>query len=160
TVRQATPEVRWVDMATGRLSKAWPLPKGFRVCGFSRDGRLALLGNGEAFHLWDLSHRWELRTFEGKGQLGLDVLAYFSPDAKVVATAICVNHIPGLVRVWDVGSGRQLWESGKLGAPRGQWILGFLPDREALVVKEENNRINLRDCASGQILRSFPTMEV
>ena len=43
TALTSTPdEVRWVDLATGRLTHTWPLPKGYAACGFSPDGgRLA-----------------------------------------------------------------------------------------------------------------------
>jgi RNA polymerase sigma factor (sigma-70 family) len=152
-------EVRWVDMATGRLTDSWPLPRGWAVCGFSPDGRLALLTDRKTLRLWDLTARKELRTFEGKGGLGSEIYAYFARDGQTVATAMCVNGIPGLIRVWDVDTGRELWHEGKLGSPAGPSVLGFLPDGETLVlIGTWSNRVSLRDRATGRERRSFATM--
>ena len=63
-------EVRWVDKLTERTTATWPVPKGFRVCGFSADARLMLLTDSltdsqtdhRTLRLWDLSARKELRA--------------------------------------------------------------------------------------------------
>jgi RNA polymerase sigma factor (sigma-70 family) len=81
-------EVRWVDIASGRLLKSWPLPKGstvagleqgITVAGFSPDGRLVLLGDDKGVHLWDLtSRKWLCER-------GARISARFAADGKVVA---------------------------------------------------------------------------
>jgi RNA polymerase sigma factor (sigma-70 family) len=155
-------EVRWVDMTTGRLTDSWPLPRGYSVCGFSPDGRLALLRDDKVLRLWDLTARKELREFRGRDELGGQVLATFAPDGRVVATNSGVNYNSGLVRLWDVDTGRELWQDGVLGFPdpdRGLIVLGFLADDETLVVIERPEyRVSLRDRATGRERRSFATM--
>jgi RNA polymerase sigma factor (sigma-70 family) len=159
-------EVRWVDMAAGRLKDSWPLPEGQRVIGFSADGRLALLGDGsdgrdfKALRLWDLLARKEVREFRGKGKLGSQIEAIFSPDSQAVATNSGVNMNPGLVRVWDVAAGRELWQEGVMGFwDRGLTLLGFLADGETLVALDRAPyRVSLRDRTTGRERRSFATM--
>jgi RNA polymerase sigma factor (sigma-70 family) len=148
-------EVRWVDMATGRLRDVWPLPEGYVVCGFSQDGRLAVLGNGQTLSLWDLMARRELRRLQAKGQPTAKVRAYFSPQTKTVAAEIDAYGSQRRLRVWDVASGRQRWEQRAPGEEAWLSVIGFLPDGETLVVLDTNRRIILRDSATGQVRRSF-----
>ena len=149
-------EVRWVDQRAGKLIDSWPLPRGQLVCGFSEDGRMVLLSDGQRLHLYDLKTRDELRLFEDRGELGSRVEAHFSPDGRTVATALCVNFIPGLIRVWDVGSGKQLWQEGEIGSPRGRKILGFLEDGKTLALMDESDhRVSVRDRATGVERRAF-----
>src|SRR5439155_17649599 len=105
---------------------SWTLPKGYVVCGISPDGRWALLRKGETdelktFHLWDLTARKELRTFQGKGDLSDEAYALFSPDGKVVATnsGLSGRGNTWLVRVWDLASGRELWQEGSMDPNEG-----------------------------------------
>jgi RNA polymerase sigma factor (sigma-70 family) len=153
-------EVRWVDMATGRVIDTWRLPKGFTAAGFSPDGRLAVLHDKETIRLWDLAARKEVRTFRGKGPVGHQVYALFAPDGKVVVTDSGVNYNTGLVRVWEIATGREMWQEGVMGdAYGGLSPVGFLPDGETLVVQDKaDNRISLRDRATGKERRSFATM--
>src|SRR5438270_8333229 len=46
-------EVRWLDADSGRVTNSWALPAGFTLCGFSQDGRLALLTDQKTLRLWD-----------------------------------------------------------------------------------------------------------
>jgi RNA polymerase sigma factor (sigma-70 family) len=153
-------EVRWVDVGTGRVVRSWPLPTGCTVCGFSPDGRRAVLSDRKTLRLWDLSARRELRMFRGKGSLGMEISARFAPDGEVIVTNSGVNLNPGLVRVWDVASGRELWQEGVMGFwTRGLWPLGFLADGKTLVVVDKSScRVGLRDRTTGRELRSFATM--
>jgi RNA polymerase sigma factor (sigma-70 family) len=161
TALTSTPnEVRWVDMTTGRLMESWPLPKGLSVCGFSPDGQRALLCDGKVLRLWDLTARKELRQFQGKGELGKQVEVAFAPDGRVVATNSGVNYNSGLVRAWDVATGRQLWQEGVMGFwEQGLTLLGFLDDDKTLVVIDRATyRVSLRDRATGRERCSFATM--
>jgi RNA polymerase sigma factor (sigma-70 family) len=154
-------EVRWVDGATGRRLDSCPLPRDGKVCGFSPDGRLALLFDGKSLRLWSLTARKELRTFQAKGRLGLHIdEVHFAPDGKLVATNSGVNLNPGLVRVWEIATGQELWQEGVMGFyDRGLYPLGFLPDGQTLVVLDRSsNRISLRDRTTGRERRSFATM--
>lgn len=153
-------EIRWLDLATDRLIQSWPLPKGFAVGGFSPDGRLLLLSDRKTLRLWDITARKELRTLHAKGDLGTEVYARFTDDGKFVAVNSAVNWNPGLLRVFDVATGTQLWQDGSMGFGfQGLWDLGFLPDDRTLVILDyADNSISLRDGTTGQKLRSFDTL--
>jgi RNA polymerase sigma factor (sigma-70 family) len=160
-------EVCWVDADTGRTRNSWMLPRGLVAAGFSPDGQLALLHDGKrSLQLWDLTTRSKVRTFEDQGDLtlvpesrGADVSVVFSPDARTVLTTMSVNSVPGLLRAWDVATGRQRWHEGKLGLFGGWRVMGFLPDSKTLVLLAyHGNRVSLRDAATGKESRSFPTL--
>ena len=109
-------EVRWADVESGRVTKAWPLPKAQVFCGFSPDGPLAMLTDKAALHLWDLTTRKELRTLNvNENQLRGSTDAFFTPDGKIAATLHGVNFNPGLVLVWDLDTGQKLWQEGVMG---------------------------------------------
>src|SRR5207244_3843748 len=117
TALTSTPnEVRWVDMTTGQMTDSSPLPKGQRVIGFSPDGRLALLLDDKVLRLWDLTARKELRELRGNCERGR-VEATFAPDGQVVVTHSNFNGygVPWLIRVWDVATGRELWQDSVEG---------------------------------------------
>jgi RNA polymerase sigma factor (sigma-70 family) len=153
--------VRWVDNATGRLKESWPLPKGQHVLGFSHDGQLALLGDDGSLHLWDLVARKELRALEGKGEPGR-AGAIFSPDGSVVAAhSDDTIRRQGLVRVWDIVTGRKLWQESMVTGfwDNGLTLVGFPPDCRTLVLLDNSsNRVSLRDRDTGQELHSFATL--
>jgi RNA polymerase sigma factor (sigma-70 family) len=153
-------EVRWVDFATGRTIDTWQLPKGLTACGFSDDGRFALITDSKTISLWDLPARKEIRAFQAKDDFGQEIFALFAHDGKVVATNHGVNMNAGLMRLWDVATGKQLWQKGRMGFHNiGVSPLGFLADGETLVVRDwSNNRISLRDRTTGKERRSFDTM--
>ncbi len=148
-------EVRWVDLASGRLLKSWPLPKGLTVAGFSADGRLTLLTDQKAFQLWDLTSRKLLRTFDAPSERASRTLVHFASDGKVVA----VTRANGLVRVFDMATGRQLWHEGVIGSVLSTFPLGFLPDRKTVLFRHDKETITLvlRDRSTGRVLRSFET---
>src|SRR5262249_7928561 len=75
-------EVRWVEMAKGRVIQKWALPKGQSFCGCSRDGKLIVLRADEGLAVWDSGARKELRKLEVKGSLGSETAICFSPDGK------------------------------------------------------------------------------
>jgi WD40 repeat protein len=152
-------ELHWMDATTGRITESWPVPKGLTVCGFAPDGRLALFADDATLRLWDLTTRKELRVFESKGKLGRLVHAAFAPDGQIVVTEVSGHYAPGPVCIWEVKTGRQLWELGKLGAYTEQSVVGFLADGQTVVFRDlANNRVSLRDRMTGRELRSFDTM--
>jgi len=107
-------EVRWVEMATGRLMRSWALPKGQSVSGFSQDGKKALLHDSDNFHLWDLESYKEVKRFSNKDKLGF-IQAMFDQDGKMVATYDGAGHNPGNLRLWDIENGRDLWQEEMTG---------------------------------------------
>ncbi len=153
----ASEQVFWIDGDTGRFRDAWTVPRGREVAGFSPDGRLVLLHErSRSLQLWDLTTRRQVRTLQDPGRLDTEVLATFSPDGRTVATIIAVNGIPGLLRVWDVATGRPRWQEGKFGQPRGAWVMGFQPDSRVVVLLDHSEgRVRLRETATGKEVRSF-----
>ncbi len=147
--------VFWVDADTGRTRSTWALPEGLLFAGFSSDGRLAVLHDGKrSLQLWDLITRKKIQTFEDSGELANDVWAAFSPDGRTVLTTIAVNGIPGLLRVWDVDTGRQRWHEGERAVPDGWRVAGILPDSRAVVLLGHLDvRVSLRDLATGKEMR-------
>jgi WD40 repeat protein len=105
--------------------------------------------------------RKELQTPKAnKDQLRGPTEALFTSDGKIAATVHGVNFNPGLVVVWDLDTGQQLWQEGVMGFfDRGLWPLGFLPTGETLVVLDKaTGRISLREAATGKERRAFDTM--
>jgi len=152
--------IRWVDMTTGKLADSWPLPKGHQCRGLSPDGRLAVLYNESAMSLWDLTARKHLRVLRHQGAYSTPTESYFSPDGKLLAVHSGTGHLPGLARVFEIVTGRELWREGTPGDPnRGFWPLGFLNDDKTLVgLDVPSNEARLRDRETGKVLRSFATM--
>jgi WD40 repeat protein len=162
-------EILWVEADSGRTRSSWTLPQGLLAAGFSFDGRLAVLQDGErSLQLWDLITRKKVRTFADVGELGGNVSATFSPDGRTVLMTTVINRFPGmggsgsgpgLLRAWDTSTGRQLWHEGKPGTPSWWRIAGFLPDSRAVVlVGRGDGRVSLRDLATGNEKRSFATL--
>jgi RNA polymerase sigma factor (sigma-70 family) len=153
-------EIRWVDMTTGKLADSWPLPKGHQCRGLSPDGRLALLFDESAMSLWDLTTRKQLRVLRHQANYSTPTETYFSQDGKLLAVHSGTGHVPGLARVFDIATGRELWHAGNPGDPnRGFWPLGFLNDNKTLVGLDiPSNEVLLRDRQTGKVLRSFATM--
>jgi RNA polymerase sigma factor (sigma-70 family) len=153
-------DVFWVDADTGRVKDTWPLPRGLFAAGFSPDGRLAVLHDGErSIQLWDLGTRRKIRTFEDQGQLANDVSARFAPDGRTVVTTISISGNPGLLRAWDVATGRQRWSEGKRGLSGGWRLAGFSPDSRAIVLLGHHDvRVSMRELATGKQTRSFATL--
>jgi hypothetical protein len=78
-------EFRWTDAESGRAIDCWTPPKGLEISGVSADGRLALLVDDKALHIWDLSIRREIRTIPDVNRLrGFMSAALFSPDSRHV----------------------------------------------------------------------------
>jgi WD40 repeat protein len=153
-------EVHWVELATRRPIKIWPLPRSHSVCGFSHDGELTVLHEGQNLAVWDLTARKELKRLEVRGDLGLQFAAYFSPDKELIAGSSSGRHGPGLVRVWELATGKELWQEGVLDTEhRGLELLGFLNDQQTLVVLDKSsNHMSLRARATGKERLWFVTM--
>src|SRR5262249_23064342 len=88
-------EVRWVEMAKGRVIDKWTLPQGQSFCGCSRDGKVIVLRADEGLAVWDAGARKELRKLEVKGSLGSGTAICFSSDGKLMAGTSAANAKPG-----------------------------------------------------------------
>src|SRR5262249_61675991 len=71
------------------------------------------------------------------------------------------NAKPGLVRAWDLSTGKELWQAGTMGFDdRGFRVLEFLSDGQSLVLFDRStNHITVRDRVSGTQRREFATMQ-
>ena len=78
------PSVRFWDVKTGRLLRAWKMPSNsvYRIA-FSPDGK-TLATASDVVRLWDIETGQERTTFEGHTHLVWDVA--FSPDGRALAT--------------------------------------------------------------------------
>src|SRR5262249_51829440 len=154
-------EVRWVEMAKGRVIDKWTLPQGQSFCGCSRDGKVIVLRADEGLAVWDAGARKELRKLEVKGSLGSGTAICFSSDGKLMAGTSAANAKPGLVRAWDFSTGKELWQAGTVGFDdRGFRVVEFLSDGQSLVLFDQStNHITVRDRLSGTQRRKFAIMQ-
>lgn len=153
-------EVQWVDTDTGRITETWRVPGKVCVCGFSPDGSRVLVCDDRVFRLWDLAARKQIRSFEPTGEPDSRYRAVFSHDGKLVATCECTVSDQcdfGMVRVWDVHTGKPLWSVGKSGE-LGHWLIGFVPNNTLLALLEVRGmQMTMRDCTTGRVVRKFAT---
>jgi RNA polymerase sigma factor (sigma-70 family) len=156
--------IYWREAETWKEIDRWDVPSGMKVKGVSPDGKRVLLADDKTLQLWDAASRKLIRTFHGKtdGETTEGWSPSFPPDDKTIVTLHGVNMNPGLVRVWDVASGKELWHEGKMGFWNdGIWPLGFRDDGRTLVVlHRKDNTISLRDLRTGREQRSFSTMPI
>jgi len=86
---------------TGRLIETIPFPARHSNLAWSPDGRLLAAGAlAPAFWVWDLEERSQRTEFNEQTTAVHDLA--FTPDSHDLVTA----HDDGIVRVWDVASGR------------------------------------------------------
>jgi RNA polymerase sigma factor (sigma-70 family) len=129
------------DSALARLGTIrWQ--HGFFILGlaYSPDGKkIAAVGGGRAFTLWDAATGKELHQFPNRtASCGVA----FSPDGKLLATA---GDESG--RLWDVASGkelRQLKAAGTLNA------IAFAPDGKTLATAGRDGAVRLWDSGTGE----------
>src|SRR5205814_7950705 len=89
---------------------------------FSPDGKLlATTGDDSAIHLWDPATGKEVRKWDvgGSGNVA------FSPDGKVIATAI-----GAAVRRWEVATGKEIGASRD--HHRAVFVLRWSPDGKTM----------------------------
>lgn len=100
-------EFCWTDAESGREIDRWTPPAGQEISGVSTEGRLALLVDNKALHIWDLTVRREVRTIPDANRLrGLISAALFSPDSRHVVLVDQDEQAYRRVRCWDLATGR------------------------------------------------------
>jgi RNA polymerase sigma factor (sigma-70 family) len=151
--------VLWREADTWKEIDRWDVPSGMKVKGVSPDGKRVLLADDKTLQLWDTAARKLIRTFDYKNERE-EVYGYFPPGGKTIVTLHGVNLNQGLVRVWDVAAGKELWHEGVKGFFNdGIYPLGFRDDGRTLIVRhKKDNTISLRDLRTGRTRRSFSTM--
>jgi serine/threonine protein kinase len=116
-----------------------------RTLAFSRDGRVMASGGYDRhIYLWD-TKTWKPRG-PLKGHAGHVTGLAFNPDGTELAS---VTSSPDecLVRVWDVGSGKQITTLGAGGA--GMWDVAYSPDGKTLACGGWDKTLHLFDAPSG-----------
>jgi WD40 repeat protein len=116
---------------------------------FSPDGDRLSLVLQNSTELWDMRTRSRLGTVEG-GTYG----TAFSPDGSRVLT--CGGS--GGLQLWDVASFRQIWQFKQGSLYRAV----FSPDGATVAVGQHDvksiGQIHVLDAATGEVLRTWPTI--
>ncbi|MFE6187678.1 trypsin-like peptidase domain-containing protein [Streptomyces sp. NPDC056465] len=159
--------VRLQDRVTGRLR---PVPltglKGEVVSMvFSPDGRtLAVGGDNGTVRLWNAASGELLDTLS-MGNHDLVLSLAFSPDGRTLAAgrgertdfrSSAARSGDGVVRLWDVASGRQRGEL-PMGDDDLVGSLAFSPDGRTLAAGSEDGTVRLWETASGDRRNELPT---
>lgn len=148
-----------LDIAPGASGSAsrfasWKLEKSTRLLqahpadvdsvAFSPDGRfLAAGGKDTAVRLWDVPSLTEIRRLTA--QPTSQVFLRFSPDAKALAAGT-----DRTVKLWDVATGKALWDSSSPGGPLAGVAIG--PDGKTLAAASRSGTITFLDLATGKEL--------
>lgn len=115
----------------------------------NRGGTIKMINYGSGtMELWDLDNNEIVSTFAGPNSGVLD--AVFSADGK----KLIAGSRDGIIRVWDVTSGKLLNEIGNRRLKSVRQNEFFANDRQ-LLTKADDNKIRIWDLNSGRIQRSF-----
>jgi WD40 repeat protein/DNA-binding SARP family transcriptional activator len=156
------------DTSTAKLRTAFDVRTGGDIgaLAWSKDGLLAVSGDEGHVQLWDVSGSPRLmHALHGLGSItrypeAVTTLA-FSPDGSLLAagdvnhTAPAVQWRYGTTAVWDVASGRLLWQQRS----RRGWVntVTFSPDGKALAAGDESGVAAVYEARTGRVSRKIRT---
>jgi serine/threonine protein kinase/WD40 repeat protein len=141
--------LRIVHVETGQVLAEWTVPGGSEWIDWHAGGRLlAVVSTGDRkIHLWDsVARRPTLPPLEGHRD-GHIILG-FHPAGDLLAS----NDFDGIVRLWDVNTGRQvLAQHGG-----GLWPQFRTPEGSLLAGDDGQRKLRLSRCARGNEFRTLP----
>jgi WD40 repeat protein len=118
-------------------------------------GKTVLFWNGTgagACLAWDVKTGESRTVFNKVGRDGRDARwsAAASLDGKRVATVHCGGQSPAIVRGWDVGTGKELWEFKNDDGKQMVHVIAFAPDGKQLAVGTQDGKVRLLNAATGK----------
>lgn len=135
--------LRLWEMASGRIVRTLHGHRGpVGAVALSPVAGVVASAGGHAIHLWGPAGERPVRTFETASDDNVEALA-FSPDGRLLAAGDDLR-----LRIWEVGSGRELHPSRGHGLPVGS--VAFSPDGKMLASGGEDGVIRLWDARSGR----------
>ncbi|MBA4063376.1 MAG: hypothetical protein C0501_06620 [Isosphaera sp.] len=102
---------------------------------------------------WDVKTGKARTLFEkafGGDRPERDARGAVSADGKRVATLHDGGGCPTLVRVWDAGTGKQLWELNYAGGQSDVYGLAFSPDGKRLAAGTQDRAVTVYDADTGK----------
>jgi WD40 repeat protein len=149
--------IRLWNATTGQLSRALDgsghvgengYSPDMRVVAFSPDGRSVLADSmgASSLKLWDMASGRLLRTFEGHPTAPVSIA--ISPDGRSILSDN---------RLWETATGRLVRTIGKTSERGGRGV--FSPDGRSVLSVSTHNTFELRDAATGELVRSFEDPE-
>jgi WD40 repeat protein/beta-lactamase regulating signal transducer with metallopeptidase domain len=150
--------LRILELATGEelLKRKLVESKVYSIA-FSDNGRWLAMAGHQQVVLWkwledEEAHQPLIDPLEGQGALSLA----FSPDSKWLATGRVDR---GGIRVWNVATRKLQWQTDVSDIDYTAERIEFSADGRLLVVPaaDRGDRLELRDAATGRLVRSFST---
>lgn len=171
TEENAIPDNSIAILVSSKLLPAEPIQKDERnehagivfSVRFSPDGKTVATGWGDGtIRIWDVATRKNIAAFVSPkvnpDETVLIRSVAFSPDGKTVASANTGTSSSGMIRLWDLATGKNIAAFNGQQNSRvlsGIYCVVYSPDGKKLASGHEDNLIRVWDAASGEIVNTF-----